>query len=181
MDGSDLRLRQEKAPAKVLVIGVSGSGKTTLAQEISRRLNLPFLPTDPLYWGPNWQPVPVAQVMESVERHLAHEGWVLDGNFEDQHEQIWSRADTIIWLDYNLATILSRVTWRNVKWFLRGDVVWSQQRMTLSRAISGIRHSLRSYGRKKRLYRDLLSRMPDVCVLRFRSPRETSAWLKTLS
>jgi len=166
---------------RILIVGVSGAGKTTLAANISRLLQLRFLATDPLYWKENWQPVPVERVMRLVEEHISQDGWVLDGNFEEQRHALWARADTLIWLDYNLATVLYRLTLRNVGWFLRGTTVWSRNRMSFWQLISSLRHSLRSHHRKKTIYEDFLRDLPGTTVLRFHTPKETAGWLETVS
>ncbi|MCC6192112.1 MAG: hypothetical protein IT318_24035 [Anaerolineales bacterium] len=43
---------------RVAVLGVTGAGKTTLAQAVTRRLGLPHIELDALFWGPNWIPSP---------------------------------------------------------------------------------------------------------------------------
>jgi len=165
---------------KILVIGVSGSGKTRLAEELSRRLHLPFLPTDPLYWKQNWQLVPLGEVMATVRKHLSQDEWVLDGNFEEQRAEIWPQADTIIWLDYPRALVLGRVIRRNLSWFLTRKKVWSGNQMSLTQTLSGIRHSWRSYPKKKAIYAQFLQHFPNDTVLRFQSPEEASKWLDSL-
>jgi adenylate kinase family enzyme len=165
---------------RILIIGVSGAGKTTLAEDIAHLLNLRFLATDSLYWKEDWQPVPIEHVMRLVEEHISQDRWVLDGNFEEQRHTIWPRSDTIIWLDYNLPLVLYRVTLRNVRWLLKGTVDWSGNRMTFRQLISSLRHSLRSYSRKKRLYAAFLRDLSGVTILRFHSPHETTKWLNNL-
>lgn len=71
--------------------------------------------------------------------------WILDGNFDDQRVSVWQRAATIIWLDYSLWRILFQVSNRNLGLWLSQQPTWSGNRMTLKRAVSGIRHSFKSY------------------------------------
>ncbi|MEC8867694.1 MAG: AAA family ATPase, partial [Pseudomonadota bacterium] len=39
---------------RINVVGTSGSGKSTLAQDMARRLNLPYIELDRLFWKANW-------------------------------------------------------------------------------------------------------------------------------
>ena len=165
---------------RILVIGASGAGKSTLAAELARRLDLPFFPSDPFYWEPGWKPAPAETVLRRLDEVLARERWVLDGNFDDQRKQVWTRAECVVWLDYSLATIASRSIRRNLGLLLNGGPTWSGNRMNAARAFSGIRHAFRSYGLKRRVYPGWLADLTGVEVHRLRSPRETEAWTEAL-
>ena len=165
---------------RVLVIGGSGSGKSSLAQLLSARLGLPFFASDPFYWDPGWRPVPVWRVRQQVADVVRREAWTLDGNFDDEHDLVWQQADCIIWLDYPLVTVLRQVSLRNLRWLLTRQTVWSGNRMSLRRALSGIRHAFRSHALKRRNYPLWLAGLTDIEVHHFRNSRETEAWLQGL-
>lgn len=162
---------------RVLVVGTTGSGKSTLAEEVAARLGLPYVPTDPLYWGENWQRVPLAEVHRHVLMLTAQPRWVLDGNFDDVYETVWARADTIVWLDYPRRVVWWRLVRRNLGWWLSGTPTWSGNRMTLKMALSGIRHGLRGYRLKRQTYPGRLAQFPEARVVRFASPQIAAAWL----
>lgn len=82
---------------RVLVLGCSGSGKSTTARAIATRLALPHVELDALFHGPNWQTRPT--FVEDVDRATRAEAWVVDGNYAAVRELLWSRADTVVWLD----------------------------------------------------------------------------------
>ena len=108
---------------KILVIGCSGVGKSTFAAQISRKTDLPFTPTDPFYWKPNWQLNPIENVIELVDVATQQNAWVLDGNFDDWRGIVWQRADTIVWLEYPLWRILFQVFTRNFGlWFTQNPL-----------------------------------------------------------
>lgn len=166
---------------KILVIGTSGSGKSTLAQQLSERLDLQFFPSDHFYWESDWKLVPMDKVLDRVRDVMAHKEWILDGNFDDHHELVWKQADCIIWLDYTLPIILSQVVSRNFRWMVSRQRIWSGNQMTFQRAISGIRHAIKSYSLKRRDYPSWLAELSGVAVYRFCTKRETEVWLRNLN
>lgn len=165
---------------QILVIGTSGTGKSTLAQRLSTVLHLPFFASDPFYWDAHWKPASDAKVLQQVKDVIRREAWILDGNFDNERELVWRQADCIIWLDYSLATICKRVIFRNLFWVLTQQPIWSGNRMTLHRALSGLRHAIRSYSLKRQNYPHWLAELPDITVHRFHTPHETETWLQNL-
>jgi adenylate kinase family enzyme len=165
---------------RILVAGASGCGKSTLAKELARRLQITFVETDPLYWEKNWNPANTQVVVKCVVEIIAREDWVLDGNFTSERATVWSKADTLIWLDYPRWLVLQRVTSRNVLWLITQEEVWSGNRMTLDHAWSGIKHSMKSYSEKSINYPRYFAEFPSLNVIRLRSPQETTRWLSSL-
>lgn len=165
---------------RILVIGVSGAGKSTLARAAAERLELPFIPTDDLYWSQNWGRVPAQQVCDQIAQLTTAPAWVLDGNFDAQRELVWGRADTIVWLDYPLVVTLPRLVKRNLGWYLSRKPVWAGNVMTLPQALSGMGHGLRGFRSKRRGYPEVLTTFTSAQTLRFRRPKETARWLEKL-
>lgn len=142
---------------------------------------MPYFATDPFYWEANWKPASPERVREQLRSVLERQSWVLDGNFDDERALLWPRADCIIWLDYALPVILSRVIWRNLGWAISGKATWSGNRMSFQRALSGIRHSFRSYSLKRAVYPEYLAVLKKgVTVHHFCSSRQTEAWFSSL-
>lgn len=163
---------------RILVIGNSGVGKSTLAKRLAECLNIPFFPSDPFYWEPGWKLAPAKKVFQQVSEVTARDAWILDGNFDEYHELVWSRADCIIWLDYSIPIILTQVVLRNFKWLVMREPTWSGNTMTLQRAVSGVRHAVKSYSLKRRKYPVWLAGLPGIPQYHFRTRRETEAWLQ---
>lgn len=90
-------------PQKILIFGNSGVGKTTLSKKLSKKLNIPYMHLDSLYWLENWQSTPREQFIEKVDAFLAaHPTFIMDGNYLNSGT-LASRldaADTLIFLDY---------------------------------------------------------------------------------
>jgi len=165
---------------RILIIGTSGSGKSSLAAQVAQRLGLPFFASDHFYWEPGWKLVSLDEVHARLAEIVCREAWVLDGNFDNERELVWKSADCIVWLDYSFATILWRVASRNLRWLVTRQVTWSGNRMTWSQAISGIRHAVKSYSLKRRLYPGWQAELSGVACHRFHNSREAQAWLQSL-
>jgi len=166
---------------RILIIGNSGAGKSTLAKRLSDCLHLPFFPTDPFYWEPGWKAAPAAKVFQQLSEVTARDCWILDGNFDEYHDCIWRQADCILWLDYSLPTILKQVITRNFKWLFMRELVWSGNRMTFRRAVSGIRHAVRTHSLKRQKYPGWLAELSGTRQYRFRNKQETEDWIKSLN
>jgi hypothetical protein len=166
---------------RILVIGNSGAGKSTLAKRLSDCLLLPFFPSDPFYWEPGWKTASTDKVFQQISDVISRESWIIDGNFDEYHECVWRRADCILWLDYSLPIILKQIIIRNFKWLFMREPIWSGNTMTFHSAISGIRHAIRSYTLKRQNYPRWLAEIPRIPYCRFRTRKETEAWLQGLS
>ena len=97
---------------RFIVIGVSGSGKTTLTRQIARKLDLPHIELDTLYWEANWQGASRLVFRGRILPAVAANAWVVDGNYSQSRDIVWSRATHLVWLDYSLSLVMWRVLWR---------------------------------------------------------------------
>jgi adenylate kinase family enzyme len=169
---------------RVVIIGTSCSGKTTLAREISRRLGLSYVELDALYWGPNW--TPREGFKERVEKALAEEGWVVDGNYSSVRSKIWERADTIVWLDYPMRIVLTRALRRSVERAWKRTELWSGNResfrLTFLDKESILLWVMRSWRQYRREYPKLLR--SEGCagkqIVRLKQPAKTRRWVEEL-
>jgi shikimate kinase len=170
---------------RINVIGSSNAGKTTLARAIARRLQVPHVELDALYWGSSWTPVPEAAFRARVADALSGERWVADGGYQIARDITWSRADTIVWLDYPLHVVLRRWAGRTARRIRNREEFWpgTGNRETLWNAVrpSGLLWwILRHHRGKRRRTEARLAQRPDLNVVRLRSPRETDRWLASL-
>ena len=143
---------------RVNVVGTSSSGKSTLAIALAERLSVPYIELDALHWEPNWAEAPSEVMRERVRSAIGGETWVVDGNYSAVRDLVWARADTVVWLDLPLPTILARYATRTVRRLTTRQELWS--------------------GNRERLPA-LLAARPQITTIRLRSAREARDWLAT--
>jgi adenylate kinase family enzyme len=108
-------LRAMSEFCKIAIVGTSGSGKTTLARQTSQRLAIPHVELDTLHWEPNWTEATIEVFRSRVATALSGDAWVVDGNHSKIRPLVWSRADTIVWLDYAFAIVMGRILQRTIR------------------------------------------------------------------
>ena len=101
---------------RVVVIGSGGAGKSTFARSLSERTGLPLIHLDAHYWQPGWKPTPRDQWRHHVEKLVAKDEWIMDGNFQSTFDLRLPRADTIFYLDYSRFLCLFRALKRIWQW-----------------------------------------------------------------
>lgn len=170
---------------RISVIGTSGSGKTTLASQISQCLAIPHVELDALYHQPNWTQAPLDVFRKRVEQSLSSDSWVVDGNYSKVRDIVWSRADTVVWLDYTLPVITGRLLRRTLQRVVTQEELWSGNRETWRQLFSRdsiLLWMLQSYPKHRKQY-PLLLAQPEYAhlkVVHLRSPKTTCTWLSTL-
>lgn len=103
----------EAVGRRILILGAPGSGKSTLARALGDRLGLRVIHFDQLYWRSGWEPRTAEEMPAIVERAIAGDSWVFDGNNSRTLDLRASRADTLIWLDLPNWFCFARVLWRS--------------------------------------------------------------------
>ncbi len=171
---------------RVVVVGTSSAGKSTFAAQLAALEGLPHVELDALYWGPDWRPKPDAVFARLVDDAIAAPAWVVDGNYAAVRERIWSRATTIVWLDYRLPRVLGRGLKRSIARSLRGTELWHGNRESLRQTFLSRRSILlwilKTHGPRRREFAALQAsaRYPQACWVRFRSPAQAGGWLRDL-
>ncbi len=170
---------------RISIVGTIGSGKTTLAREVSRRLCIPHIELDSLHWEANWVEAPLQVFRERVMRSLQDYSWVVDGNHHQVRDIVWSRADTVVWLDYSLTTILRRLSRRTLRRVFTQERLWNgnqEHLMSLFTQDSVFWWAVKTYRRRRMQYPALLAQPENshLSLVRLRSPKETKKWLSSL-
>ena len=168
---------------RIAVVGSTGCGKSTLARELAQRLGVPHIELDSLFWGPGWSETPDHEFRRRVEAAASGDRWVIDGNYSRVRDVVWSRAQTVVWLDYAFPVPAWRLLVRTIRRSARREELWSGNRESWRRSFlsrdSILLWLLRSYRRHRH---DIEAAMRDpayssIRFVRLRSPRAAEQWL----
>lgn len=169
---------------RIVIVGTSGAGKSTLAQQLAARLPIPHIELDGLYWGENWTKSP--HFLENVAREVQRPSWIIDGNYSSVHDIIWSRADTIIWLDYSIWVCYGRMLRRVFQRVFLRQELWNGNRETFRKQFFS-KESLfvwiyQTHGSRREKFHKLQQNntFPHLTWIQHHSPRQTKQWLKRL-
>jgi adenylate kinase family enzyme len=99
---------------RIAIIGPLGAGKSTLAVKLGQLLGIEVHHLDRLYWGDTWTATPPEEWQALLDRIVAGESWIIDGNFTSSLPQRLGAADTVIYLDVRPLTATIRATRRRV-------------------------------------------------------------------
>ena len=175
-----------RLPRRVAVVGSSGAGKTTVARVIAQELGLPRLELDELYHQPNWKPLDSDEFKGCVTDFLArHDSWVIDGNYLEVVDLIWSRATTVIWLEPPRWRVMLQLVRRTLGRVLFRTELWNGNREPLSNLYSiKPEDSVLAWAwvRYASLARELEARASDprwehLSICRCAGRHDVSAWL----
>ena len=164
------------------MVGTTGAGKTSFAARLAASSGVQHVELDALYWEPGWRAATPEVFRDRVRAATESGGWVVDGNYSIVRDILWGRADTIVWLDYGLPTILWRLIRRTFRRALTREVLWNGNRERLKTSFfsreSILLWALKTCWKRKRNYPRILS-LPEYShleVVRLRSPREAERW-----
>jgi len=170
---------------RISVVGTIGSGKTTFASKSAQLLDVPHIELDALHWEPNWVEAPNDLFRQRVKQSLQGDSWVVDGNYHQVRDIVWSRADTVVWLDYPFRTIIARLARRTLMRIITNEKLWNGNQEHIRGLFtrdSVFLWAVRTYRRRRRQYPALLSKPENshLAVVRLRSPVEATRFLSTL-
>jgi adenylate kinase family enzyme len=184
--GEPAAAQQIRGYQRINVIGTSGSGKTTFARELARRLELPYVEMDPLFWKPGWRESPDAEFLPRVEEAASGARWVLDGSYSRSFPVSWRRVQLVVWLDTSFVRTIARVTARTIRRGLSRQELWAGtgNRESLVQAFfsrkSIIWWAITTHRRNRARYSALMA-SPEharIAFVRLRSPGETQRFLE---
>lgn len=168
---------------RTVIVGTTGSGKTTLARALAKRFSIPHIELDALHWGPNWTPATRDDFRECVAQALVGDTWVVDGNYSMVRDIVWSRADTLIWLDYSLWVIYRRLIPRTLRRIVSQEELFNGNRETWREGLfsrdSLFWWALKTHRTRRQKYEAELAspERAHLTVYRFRQPHDTDCWL----
>lgn len=156
---------------KVLIVGPTGSGKSTLGRSLSQRHGLPHIELDTLQWMPNWTSNPDFQQL--AENALNEPQWIIEGGYVVPIQNAWPIADQVIWIDLPFLVVLRQLVARSMKRIGSKEPVCNGNVETMETAFltydSVLIWLLRTYRKRRRLFRSLMEQHPDIPVTRIRT------------
>ena len=99
---------------RILILGPCGAGKSELARRLGRIHPLPVIHLDQHFWRPGWREPDRDEWHEQVERLIAEEQWIMDGNYGGTLARRLQRAQLVVHLDLPRRIFFPRVVWRSL-------------------------------------------------------------------
>jgi len=170
----------------VVVIGTSCSGKTTLAGQVAGILGVPHIELDAIHWLPDWQERPTEEFRELTALAVAADHWVVDGNYGPVRDIVWTRATSIIWLNYSFPLVIWRALSRTIRRSVGGQILYSGNKESLRMAFlsreSIIWWAITTYHRRRREYPVLFQdqEFRHLNIIELRKQHEADAFLSSL-
>jgi hypothetical protein len=171
---------------RVSVVGPTGSGKTTFAKSLAASLGVPHVELDALFWQPGWRESSVEDFRARVASAIAEDAWVIDGNYRSRlGGLVWTRADTVVWLDPPIALRFARLLWRTIHRARSGVELWNGNRESFREAFlssdSLLLFALRSAPGSRRALEARLAQPEHahLRVHRLQSYADAQRWLAT--
>ncbi len=183
MNSEDVKIENLK---RVVVIGTSCSGKTTLAKNLAHALGVKHIELDSIHWLPDWVERPNDEFRNLVEKEVAADLWVLDGNYSKTRDIVWTRATAIVWLNYSFPLVAYQALRRTAQRIFTREILYSQNHETFKQAFmsrdSILLWVLTTFHRLRRDYPLLLQEVSgsEVKVFVFQNPKKTKEFLKRI-
>ncbi|EHI99380.1 topology modulation protein [Clostridium sp. DL-VIII] len=100
---------------RIMIIGCGGSGKSTLARNLGKKMSMPVIHLDKLFWRAGWKSISDKEFDTLLHNELIKDYWIIDGNFNRTISERLGRCDTVIYLDFSRVRCLFGVIKRVLK------------------------------------------------------------------
>lgn len=102
---------------RVVVIGSPGAGKTTFVRKLADKTKLPLIHLDYYYHDTNKDYYHSKEAwIARVQKLMAGDSWIIDGNYSSTIPERFKMADTIIYIDIPRRVALYRVLKRRIQY-----------------------------------------------------------------
>ncbi|WP_433367188.1 hypothetical protein ACQPZX_39155 [Actinoplanes sp. CA-142083] len=172
-----------------MITGLAGAGKTTMARRLSATTGIPWHSLDDLYYGPGLLMAPAFPA--SIEQLTAGDAWIVDSAGPPPADPVlarvrdlmWTRADTLVWLDYSQPVVLWRATTRSLRRIATRERLWHGYRDSPRQWLREDHLIRRAWSTHRRRREDVAARIADpsrqaLTVLRFHRPDQAEAFLQ---
>lgn len=164
---------------KILIVGIVASGKTTFTKKLSQLLNIAYHELDNIAHNSEIEGRPKRtgkEQMAMISNICKKEQWIFEGVYRESHKELYSMADTIIYLNMPLRLRKRRIITRFIKQQLR--IEKSHYRSDL-RMLKFMFKWTRDFEINRQTYEEFLSGFGDK-VIYLKSPKAVKAWLKKI-
>ena len=167
---------------RILIIGNAGAGKSTFGVRLAKKLNLPLVHLDRLYWRGNWEHLSREEFDAVLQMELDKPRWIMDGNFNRTIPHRLQSCDTVFFFDVSILTCLYGITKRTLTNYgkTRSDMGGScpeyfdgQKPALYLRVLNFNREHREDYYR-------MLSQATHARVIVFKSRRQAARFLKRI-
>lgn len=169
-----------RRPHRVLVAGTSAAGKTTLAVRIGEVLGIGHVEIDALFHGPAW--TPRETFAAEVDAFTAEPNWVTEWQYTEVRALLAERAELLVWLDLNRATVMRQVVRRTVRRRLRRQVLWNGNTEPPLRTVFTdpehiVRWAWSTHHKTAQRVTALHQQRPDLVIVRLTDHQAAQQWL----
>lgn len=167
---------------RILIIGNAGAGKTTFAKALAKKLELPLVHLDRLYWQGNWEHLSREAFDAALQTELEKPRWIIDGNFNRTLSHRLQYCDAVFFFDLPTVTCLGGITRRVLSNYgkTRDDMgghcveAFDMQKLSLYRNV------LKFNRQHRKDYYALLEKATCAEVTVFRTRRQAEDFLKSI-
>ncbi|MBE6678260.1 MAG: adenylate kinase [Ruminococcaceae bacterium] len=159
---------------KALIIGCPGSGKSTFARKLQGVTGLPLCHLDMLFWNSDKTTVPRDVFDSRLEKVLAGDAWIIDGNYGRTMERRLKYCDTVFFLDLPTERCLANIRAR--RGAPRPDMPWVEQEPDAEFEF----YVKKFYEKQRPQIIDLLQLHKNKNIYVFKSHEETDEYIKSL-